>query len=44
MKKQYQEPAVEAWRLDTEDAVLTGVSQQPHTAEKYCEEEEYGGF
>lgn len=44
MKKQYEIPAVEAWRLDIEDAVLTGISQQTRTSESYSEAEEYDGF
>ncbi len=44
MKKQYEIPSAETWRLDAEDALLTGVSQQTHTAESYADEEDYGGF
>ena len=44
MKKQYQIPVTEAWRLEVEDVVLTGVSRQTNTAEAYRDEEEYGGF
>ncbi len=44
MKKQYETPSAEAWQLDVEDALLTGVSQQTYTAETYSDEEDYGGF
>ena len=44
MKKQYQIPVTEAWRLEVEDAVLTGISRQTNTSETYRDEEEYGGF